>query len=55
MSCSNSLKRFDYSKLSEQIQDKLYELRIHLYMGRNLPAADETGSSDPFIIFRCAG
>lgn len=32
-----------------------YCLQIHLYMGRNFPAADETGAADPFIIARCMG
>ena len=32
-----------------------HKLRIHLYMGRNFPPADETGASDPFVIIRCCG
>lgn len=32
-----------------------YILRIYLYMGRDLPAADDTGLADPFILLRCAG
>lgn len=32
-----------------------YELRLHLYVGRSLPPADEGGASDPFVIVRCAG
>ena len=28
-------------------------IQIHLFMGRDFPPADETGSSDPFIIVRC--
>jgi hypothetical protein len=32
-----------------------YILRVYLYMGRDLPAADDTGLADPFIIVRCAG
>jgi hypothetical protein len=28
-------------------------LQIHLYIGRNFPAADESGAADPFIIARC--
>ena len=32
-----------------------FTLRIHLYMGRNFPPADETGASDPFVIIRCCG
>jgi len=32
-----------------------YLLQIHLYMGRSLPPADETGAADPFIIARCQG
>ena len=34
---------------------KEYLLHLHLYMGRDFPAADETGASDPFIIARCMG
>lgn len=34
---------------------KEYMLRVYLYMGRDLPAADPTGLADPFIILRCAG
>ena len=30
-------------------------MRVHLYVGRDLPPADEGGVSDPFIIVRCAG
>ena len=32
-----------------------YVLRMYLYMGRDLPSADDTGLSDPFIVFKCAG
>lgn len=32
-----------------------FQLRVHLYIGRNLPPADEGGVSDPFVIIRCAG
>jgi len=32
---------------------KDYLVQIHLYMGRDFPAADETGASDPFVIARC--
>ena len=32
-----------------------YQLRIELYVARNLPAADKSGSSDPMVVFRCAG
>ncbi len=32
-----------------------YVLQIHLYMGRDIPPADETGASDPFIIAKCMG
>lgn len=28
---------------------------MYLYMGRDLPSADDTGLSDPFIVFKCAG
>ena len=32
-----------------------YVLRVYLFMGRDLPAADENGLSDPFIIVKWAG
>jgi len=32
-----------------------YELRIYLYLGRNIPPADATGTSDPVVKIRCAG
>eukprot|EP00741_Cyanophora_paradoxa_P024855 tig00000310_g23996.t1 len=32
-----------------------YELRAHIFMGRNLPSADPEGNADPFIILRCGG
>ena len=30
-------------------------IHVHLFMGRDFPAADETGAADPFIIVRCQG
>ena len=30
-----------------------YLLQVHLYMGRDLPPADESGAADPFVIMRC--
>lgn len=32
-----------------------YQLRIHLYLGRQIPPADKSGTSDPFLKVRCAG
>eukprot|EP01006_Ploeotia_vitrea_P043964 TRINITY_DN66795_c5_g1_i1.p1 TRINITY_DN66795_c5_g1~~TRINITY_DN66795_c5_g1_i1.p1 ORF type:complete len:1371 (-),score=823.25 TRINITY_DN66795_c5_g1_i1:1409-5521(-) len=32
-----------------------YELRCHLYQGRNLPAADANGLSDPYVTVRIGG
>ena len=32
-----------------------YVLQIHLYMGRDMPPADETGAADPFVIAKCMG
>jgi len=32
-----------------------YVLRVFVYMGRDLPPADDTGLADPFVIIRCAG
>lgn len=43
---------------SESNMHKYYEdylLRVYLYMARDLPAADDTGLADPFVILRCAG
>lgn len=39
----------------DAIKMRDYQLRVYLYVARNLPPADETGTSDPFIIIRCAG
>lgn len=32
-----------------------YELRVFLYIGRNLPPADASGTSDALVKIRCAG
>ena len=32
-----------------------YLLQVHLYIGRNLPPADESGAADPFVVVRCQG
>jgi len=32
-----------------------YVLQVHLYMGRDMPPADETGAADPFVIAKCMG
>jgi hypothetical protein len=32
-----------------------YQLRAHIYQARELLAADLSGSSDPYIVIRCAG
>ena len=32
-----------------------YELRVHVYQARNLPATDATGSLDPFVVVSCMG
>jgi hypothetical protein len=32
-----------------------YQLRVHLYQGRCLPAADATGLSDPYVVVKCCG
>jgi hypothetical protein len=32
-----------------------YKLRCHIYQGRNLPAADSNGLSDPYLRISCAG
>jgi hypothetical protein len=51
-------KTGNYSQSSVQnglVFDCDYELRVHIYMGRNLPAADDDGQSDPFVKASCAG
>jgi hypothetical protein len=32
-----------------------FELRVHLYQGRNIPAADSNGTSDPYVRVHVAG
>eukprot|EP00736_Rhodelphis_marinus_P008919 Rmarinus@m.15524 len=34
---------------------RTYQLRAHIYQGRDLPPADETGTCDPYCVVRCAG
>eukprot|EP00736_Rhodelphis_marinus_P012214 Rmarinus@m.21902 len=34
---------------------KKYQLRTHIYQGKNLPAADDGGTCDPYCVVRCAG
>ena len=44
------LRRESYLALSTQ--PRSYELRLHVYMGRNLPPLDANGSLDPFLRIR---
>ncbi len=44
-----------FKKLQSENVYSEYKLQIHLYQGRSFPAADETGASDPFIVFRSMG
>ena len=32
-----------------------YQMRMHIYQGRNLPAADDNGQLDPYLIMRFGG
>ncbi len=32
-----------------------FQLRVHLFQGRNLPATDNNGLADPYVIVRCCG
>jgi Ca2+-dependent lipid-binding protein len=32
-----------------------YQLRVYVFVGRNLPPADSTGTSDAFVKVRCSG
>lgn len=41
--------------LEEMDMIEPYELRVNLYQGRSLPAADDDGSIDPFVKMRFAG
>jgi hypothetical protein len=34
---------------------KKYKLQVFLYVAKDLPPADETGTSDPYVIVRCGG
>lgn len=42
-----------YKKLRQNSEE--YTLLVHLYQGKELPAGDKTGASDPFVIARCCG
>lgn len=50
METSWRLRQESYLALS--IRPRTYELRLHLYMGRNLPALDSNGMIDPFLRVR---
>jgi len=47
--------KFPKDIFKPQTDYKEYLLQVHLYIGRNLPPADDTGAADPFIIARCQG
>lgn len=32
-----------------------FQLRVHLFQARNLPASDSSGLSDPYVVVRCCG
>ena len=42
-------------QLNSRITQEDYQLRVNLYMARNLPPADSTGTSDPFIWISSCG
>lgn len=41
--------------LTNNIKMEDFQLRVHLFIGRSLPPADQEGVSDPFVIIRCGG
>ncbi len=32
-----------------------YQLRVFIFRGRDLPSADQDGTSDPYLVVSCAG
>eukprot|EP00298_Acanthocystis_sp_HF-20_P017867 c21850_g3_i3.p1 GENE.c21850_g3_i3~~c21850_g3_i3.p1 ORF type:complete len:931 (+),score=389.39 c21850_g3_i3:170-2962(+) len=42
-------------KKTKKPQKTLYELRAHIYQGRNFKAKDEDGANDPYIVVRFGG
>lgn len=44
---------WDYEVLKQQWDESTwdrYEVRVHLYQGRQLPSADDSGALDPYVI-----
>jgi hypothetical protein len=43
------------ASLKESMSGRPYEVRVHIYQGKNLPAADSNGLSDPYITVNFMG
>ncbi|KAG7389144.1 hypothetical protein PHYBOEH_007572 [Phytophthora boehmeriae] len=52
MAMKTAWDRSDLDAVNKRIP---YQLRVHIYQGRRLPAADSNGLLDPFLIVRCMG
>lgn len=50
-------REFDNMPTRDDLKDlyESYVLRVHLFMARDLPPADDNGLSDPFMILKCSG
>jgi hypothetical protein len=52
MAMATPWSRSDLEAVNKRVP---YQLRVHVYQGRRLPAADSNGLLDPFMIVRCMG
>ncbi|KAI9909986.1 hypothetical protein PsorP6_010790 [Peronosclerospora sorghi] len=52
MAMETAWDRRDLSIVNQRVP---YQLRVHLYQGRELPPADANGLLDPFVVVKCVG